>query len=147
MLVDLSYKDCPNNHYKKGLYLMTKMSTAFMGLMTAAALASSGMAFAAAPAMTTGGVLTDHEGMTLYTFDKDTSAGKSVCNDQCATNWPPLVAQASDKAEGDWTIIKRDDGASQWVYKGKPLYTFKNDKAAGDKTGDGKGDVWHVAKP
>ena len=126
---------------------MAKFSSTLMGLLAAAALASSGMAFAAAPAMTKDGVLTDHHGMVLYTFDKDTSAGKSVCNDACATNWPPLIAAATDKAEGDWTIIKRDDGASQWVYKGKPLYTFKNDKAAGDKTGDGKGEVWHVAKP
>ena len=126
---------------------MAKIYSACMGLFAAAALASSGMAFAHHQADTKDGVLVDKKGMTLYTFDKDTSAGKSVCNDQCATNWPPMVAGASDKAEGDWTIIKRDDGASQWVYKGKPLYTFKNDKAAGDKTGDGKGDVWHVAKP
>ena len=125
---------------------MAKISSAVMGLLATAALASSSMAFAHHQAMEKDGVLTDHHGMTLYTFDKDTSAGKSVCNDQCATNWPPLKAGASDKAEGDWTIIKRDDGASQWVYKGKPLYTYKEDKA-GDKTGDGKGGVWHVAKP
>lgn len=126
---------------------MAKISAVFAGLVTMSALASSSLVFAAEPAMTKDGVLTNHQGLTLYTFDKDTSAGKSVCNDQCATNWPPLTASASDKAEGDWTIIKREDGASQWVYKGKPLYTFKNDKAADDKTGDGKGDVWHVAKP
>ena len=126
---------------------MAKFSSSLLSLLAAAALASSGLAFAADPARTKDGVLTDHSGMTLYTFDKDTSAGKSVCNDQCATNWPPLTASGSDKAVGDWTIIKRDDDKSQWVYKGKPLYTFKNDKAAGDKSGDGKGDVWHVAKP
>ncbi|WP_296260730.1 MULTISPECIES: hypothetical protein [unclassified Pseudomonas] len=126
---------------------MAKICSALVGLLTAAALASSGLAFGADPAMTTDGMLTTHEGQTLYTFDKDTSAGKSVCNDQCATNWPPLTASDSDKAEGDWTIIKREDGTSQWVYKGKPLYTFKSDKAAGDRTGDGKGDAWHVAKP
>lgn len=126
---------------------MAKTSSAFMVFFAAAALASSGMAFAQHQADTKDGVLVDKKGMTLYTFDKDTSAGKSVCNDQCAVNWPPMVAGDGDKAEGDWTIIKREDGPSQWVYKGKPLYTFKNDKAAGDKTGDGKGDVWHVAKP
>ncbi|HEY0288813.1 MAG TPA: hypothetical protein VGC62_17705 [Pseudomonas sp.] len=126
---------------------MARFSSSLLSLLAAAALASAGMAFAADPAMTKDGVLVDHSGMTLYTFDKDTSAGKSVCNDQCATNWPPLTASSSDKAVGDWTIIKRDDDKSQWVYKGKPLYTFKNDKAAGDTTGDGKGDVWHVAKP
>jgi predicted lipoprotein with Yx(FWY)xxD motif len=143
----LSYKKCPYNDKQEEDSSMAKISSALMRLLAAAALASSGMAFAAAPAMTSDGMLTDHKGMTLYTFDKDTSAGKSVCNDQCATNWPPLTATASDKPEGDWTIIKRDDGASQWVYKGKPLYFFKSDKAAGDKTGDGKGDVWHIAKP
>lgn len=126
---------------------MAKFASAFKGLMTLAALSSAGLAFAQEPAMTKDGMMTDHKGMALYTYDKDASAGKSVCNEQCATNWPPLTATASDKAEGDWTIIKRDDGASQWVYKGKPLYTFKNDKAAGDKSGDGKGDVWHLAKP
>jgi len=126
---------------------MAKFSSSLMGLLAAAALASSGLAFAAEPAMTQDGILVDHKGMTLYTFDKDISAGKSVCNDQCATNWPPLTALATDKSVGDWTVIKRDDGASQWVYKGKALYYFKNDKAAGDKTGDNKGDVWHVAKP
>jgi predicted lipoprotein with Yx(FWY)xxD motif len=143
----LSYKKFSQNDYKKRIYLMAKFSSSLLSLLAAAALASSGLAFAADPAMTKDGVLTDHSGMTLYTFDKDTSAGKSVCNDQCATNWPPLTASGSDKAVGDWTIIKRDDDKSQWVYKGKPLYTFKNDKAAGDKSGDGKGDVWHVAKP
>ncbi len=126
---------------------MIRFSSTLMGLLTAAALASSGMAFAAEPAMTKDGMLVDHKGLTLHTFDKDTSADKSVCNDQCATNWPPLTAAAADQAEGDWAIIKRDDGASQWAYKGKPLYTFINDKAAGDKTGDGKGGVWHIAKP
>ena len=72
---------------------------------------------------------------------------RRVSSARWMTFWPPLTASASDKPEGDWTIIKRDDGASQWVYKGKPLYFFKGDKAAGDKSGDGKGDVWHIAKP
>jgi hypothetical protein len=39
--------------------------------------------------------------MTLYTFDRDTmGSGKSVCNGPCATNWPPLMASASDKRFG-----------------------------------------------
>ena len=37
------------------------------------------------------GMLVDHKGMTLYTFDKDTG-GKSVCTGKCAENWPPLMA-------------------------------------------------------
>jgi predicted lipoprotein with Yx(FWY)xxD motif len=44
-------------------------------------------------------------------------------------------------------VITRDDGTKQWAYKGKPLYYFSMDKAAGDKAGDGRGMVWHVATP
>ena len=36
-----------------------------------------------------GEVLADSDGMTLYTFDKDTK-GASSCYDACATKWPPV---------------------------------------------------------
>ena len=102
---------------------------------------------AAAPTKSTDGVLTGDKGMTLYTFDKDAAgSGKSVCNGQCATLWPPLMASASDQAAGDYTIVTRDDGAKQWAYKGKPLYYFARDTKAGDKTGDGFNKVWQIAK-
>ena len=125
---------------------MTQMTVSFKALMLAAALALPSMAFAADPAKEKDGMYTDHKGMTLYTFAKD-SAGKSMCNDKCATNWPPLMAAAGDKSMGDWTVIKRDDGKMQWAYQGMPLYTFVMDKKAGDMTGDGKMDgAWKVAK-
>jgi predicted lipoprotein with Yx(FWY)xxD motif len=93
-----------------------------------------------------GGMWTDASGMTLYTFDKDES-GKSACYDKCATNWPPLKAEAGSAAEGDWTVVERKDGSKMWAYKGKPLYTFIGDKKAGDANGDGKaGGLWHIAK-
>jgi len=90
-------------------------------------------------------IYTDANGMTLYTYDKD-EAGKSNCYDKCATNWPPLKAEADAKAEGEWTVVDRTDGTKMWAYEGKPLYTFIGDKKAGEMTGDGKGGVWHVAK-
>ena len=74
------------------------------------------------PAAVKDGMLVDAKGMTLYTFDKD-SGGKSVCNDKCAQNWPPLAAETGAMASGDWSVITRDDGTQQWAYKGKPLYT------------------------
>ena len=104
------------------------------------------LAFAQAPAKTIDGVLTNDAGMTLYTFDKD-SAGKSVCNGTCATNWPPLTAAADAKASGEYSIVARDDGSKQWAYKSKPLYTWAKDKKAGDKGGDGAGGLWQSAKP
>ncbi|WP_447799241.1 COG4315 family predicted lipoprotein [Pseudomonas moraviensis] len=125
---------------------MTQMTASFKALLMAAALTLPGLAMAADPVMEKDGMYTDHKGMTLYTFAKD-SAGKSACNDKCAANWPPLKAEAGDKSMGDWTVIKRDDGSMQWAYQGMPLYTFVMDKKAGDMTGDGKMDgAWKVAK-
>ena len=93
-----------------------------------------------------GEILTNEAGMSLYVFEKD-AAGVSNCNGQCAGNWPPLAASKNDKAKGDYGIIKREDGSLQWAYKDQPLYLWKDDKAAGDVFGDGKFDVWHLAKP
>src|SRR5579859_7832581 len=79
------------------------------------------------PGKMTNGMLTNNKGMTLYTFDKDAD-GKSMCNGECAKNWPPLMASKKDKPMGDWTIVKRDDGKMQWAYKGKPAYRWAKDK-------------------
>ena len=114
----------------------------------AALLAVASLSTLAAPAKVADGAFVDSKGMTLYVFDKDTAgSGKSVCNGPCAKNWPPLAAADTDKAEGDWTVITRDDGARQWAYKGKPVYAWVKDMKAGDRTGDGFNSVWHVATP
>ena len=93
-----------------------------------------------------GGVFVDEKGMTLYTYDRD-AKGKSACNAQCAANWPPLLAAAGAKPAGDYTIVVRDDGRSQWAYKGKPLYLWVKDQKPGERTGDGVNNVWRVALP
>jgi len=89
-------------------------------------------------------VLTDANGMTLYTFDKD-SAGVTNCYDKCAQNWPPLFAAADAAAEGDFTLVDRTDGSKMWAYKGWPLYLWVKDAKPGDTTGDMVGEVWHTA--
>jgi len=105
------------------------------------------VAHAQPPLKTQDGVLVDEKGMTVYTFDQDTAnSGKSVCNDDCAKNWPPVTAPDGAKAGGDYTIIQRDDGSHQWAYKGQPLYTFVKDKKPGDRTGDNVKEAWHVVK-
>jgi predicted lipoprotein with Yx(FWY)xxD motif len=106
----------------------------------------AGLASAEAPTKTADGTLTNSAGMTLYTFDND-SAGKSACNGPCAANWPPLLAQGSEHASGNYSIVARDDGTKQWAYMGKPLYLWSKDQKPGDKTGDGIKNVWHAAKP
>jgi predicted lipoprotein with Yx(FWY)xxD motif len=127
-----------------------KLPKLTLALLVSAALVacSAYEARAAEPATLTGGLLTGGNGMTLYTFDKDAGgSGKSVCNDACATNWPPFLASSGDAASGDYSVITRDDGGKQWALKGKPLYYWVKDQKPGDKTGDGVNNVWHVARP
>ena len=121
---------------------MTKLSS----LLAALALAGC-YSLAPAQVSTQDGVLVGPNGMTLYTFDRDTAgSGKSVCNGPCATNWPPLMGATAPAGTG-YSVIQRDDGSSQIAYKGKPLYYWAKDMKPGDKTGDGFNQVWQVAKP
>src|SRR5690349_6728193 len=66
-----------------------------------------------------GWVLSNAQGMTLYTFTRDVVPGKSACLMQCAQQWPPALASADAEgvdaaSAGDWSIIKRPDGNLQW---------------------------------
>jgi predicted lipoprotein with Yx(FWY)xxD motif len=126
------------------------MTTRILALAAALAMLSGAALAAEAPAkpMTTplGSVLATPQGMTLYTFDKDT-VGMSACTGPCAENWPPFKAPADAMAHDAWTVVTRDDGARQWAYKGKPLYTWAKDMKPGDTTGEGVKDVWHAARP
>ncbi|NWB88962.1 COG4315 family predicted lipoprotein [Pseudomonas gingeri] len=124
---------------------MTYSSFSLKALMVTAALTLPTLVFAAEPGKMDHDKMVDSKGMTLYTFDKD-AGGKSMCNDKCAENWPPMMAPADAKDEGGWTKIKRDDGTMQWAHNGKPMYTFKMDAKPGDAMGDGKGGMWHMAK-
>jgi predicted lipoprotein with Yx(FWY)xxD motif len=136
--------------HQEGTTLMIKRTgIALIGAIVMVTAAVAQTAPAKVADTSKGKALVDAKGMTLYVFDKDKDApGKSVCNGTCAENWPVLLASGSDKASGDWTIVARDDGKKMWAYKGRPLYTWKNDKAPGDVDGDGKlNGAWHVATP
>ncbi len=127
------------------------MSKIFAAIATACLILASSAASAQMVLKTAdtakGKTLVDAKGMTLYTFDKD-AGGKSMCNGPCAGNWPALEAADDAKPLGDMTIVVRDDGKKMWAYKGKPLYNFKQDMAAGDTKGDGfLNGAWHMATP
>jgi len=124
------------------------MSAVLTSLVAAAGLFAAAAAHAEVPLKTADGMLVDAQNRTVYTFDNDVAgSGKSACNGGCATAWPPVMADGGAKAEGNYSIVTRDDGMKQWAYKGKPLYLFAKDAAAGEKKGDGFKDVWHVVKP
>jgi predicted lipoprotein with Yx(FWY)xxD motif len=119
------------------------------GATPAASPVAGAAALAVAETAELGEFLTDAEGMTLYIFSNDVpDSGASVCNDDCAVNWPPFYAEDATLPEGvpgELTTITRDDGTEQTAYNGMPLYYWVEDQAPGDTTGQGVGDVWWVA--
>jgi predicted lipoprotein with Yx(FWY)xxD motif len=103
---------------------------------------------------TFGAILTTTDGKALYTFGAD-SGGKSACNDQCATAWPPATISSTTPSAPDGVAasslgtITRSDGSKQITYNGQPLYTFVRDTAAGQVNGDGVNafnGIWNVAR-
>jgi predicted lipoprotein with Yx(FWY)xxD motif len=96
------------------------------------------------------------KGMALYTLDDDKQTpGTSAClyhgtftpgglRPFCAHNWPPLLVAAGGEPIGDWTIIKRPEGALQWAYKGMPVYYFEDDLRPGIASGDNSLLRYHV---
>lgn len=113
------------------------LAGAALSLMASAAFAApAGLSFHA------DGHLVDGKGMTMYYFDKD-AHNVSNCYDNCALNWPPLMAKPGATRDGDFTLAKHGD-AYQWAYKGQPLYYWAGDQQPGHKGGDGLGGVWHI---
>jgi predicted lipoprotein with Yx(FWY)xxD motif len=94
-----------------------------------------------------GPLLVDPKGMTLYYFERDDSGTKSTCNDACAEKRPPVTAADNAIANGDFTVITRDDGKKMWAYRYRPLYTSERDSAPGDTKGDDPSQLWHIARP
>ena len=121
-----------------------KTSRLLAGLLLAT---TCGLAAADASVKPVNGAMVAANGMTVYTFDADpANAGKSVCNGPCAALWPPLMVSATEQASGAYSVVVRDDGGRQLAYKGKPLYFYKADQKAGDRSGDNFKDVWHLVK-
>jgi predicted lipoprotein with Yx(FWY)xxD motif len=125
--------------------------------LAAAVLASAAWSAATGPATvktrTTklGRVLVTSSGRTLYLFKADRGR-TSACTGACATAWPPLLTKGAPKAASGATgsmlgTTRRPNGSMQVTYNGHPLYLFKQDKKAGDTTGQGVngfGARWYV---
>jgi predicted lipoprotein with Yx(FWY)xxD motif len=97
-----------------------------------------------------GNTLVGPNGRTLYVLTKDTP-GVSTCNGQCATFWPPLMADATPQTNkgvsGQFGTAKRNDGTMQATFNGMPLYYFLGDRAAGQWNGQSIANVWWMLTP
>lgn len=121
---------------------------------TATTQAKSGAAASGAALIKTsdsdlGQILTTDKGMTVYAFMND-KGGMPTCNDACAAAWPPVTTGSASLPAGldsaVFKVVSRPDGSHQIAAGDWPLYTFANDKAAGDTNGQGVGNVWFTVK-
>jgi predicted lipoprotein with Yx(FWY)xxD motif len=82
-------------------------------------------------------VLTNAQGITVYSFAPDSPA-KSACYGSCAAYWPPVAGNesAGPGVTGKIGAIKRTDGSTQATYDGHPLYTYIGDSAPGQDKGN-----------
>jgi predicted lipoprotein with Yx(FWY)xxD motif len=96
-----------------------------------------------------GKFLTGEDGKTLYLFTPDT-ATTSACNTGCFDTWPPFTLESGETVKGGdgvtgaFTTITRQDGSTQVVYAGHPLYYYSGDSAAGDTNGEGLFSKWYL---
>jgi predicted lipoprotein with Yx(FWY)xxD motif len=103
-----------------------------------------------------GEIVANADGHTLYTYnprfnargpvisaDRVKLASEGVCDAECRTTdeWIPVLADANAQSMGNWTVINNDEGARQWAFKGKALYTNNRDKAPGEFKGVNFGDI------
>jgi predicted lipoprotein with Yx(FWY)xxD motif len=100
-----------------------------------------------------GDVIVDGQGRTVYLLTAD-KPGTSTCSAQCLQYWPPVAAvKAGVTPAGVTATVGRTTstaGSPMATVGGWPLYTFVQDRAAGDVTGEGMasfGGVWYAVSP
>ena len=96
-----------------------------------------------------GTILVNANGMTLYHLGGE-QGGKFICTSSaCTAIWHPVTVTAGTTPTGEvgsLGTVKRPEGVTQVTYNGSPLYTFAQDRAAGETNGQGIKDVgtWTV---
>jgi predicted lipoprotein with Yx(FWY)xxD motif len=98
-----------------------------------------------------GRYLVDGHGRSLYLFEKD-RGGRSSCYGNCASVWPPLiangrVAHGPGVSAGKLSSVARRGGGREVTYGGHPLYYYAGDARPGQTSGEGLnqfGAKWYV---
>ncbi len=96
-------------------------------------------------------VLVNRQGLTLYSLSVE-QRGRFICTDKfCLSLWTPLVVPKDATPTGALHLgtVRRPDGRTQVSYRGRPVYTFTQDRKPGDVKGNGFKDVgvWRPAFP
>jgi predicted lipoprotein with Yx(FWY)xxD motif len=100
-----------------------------------------------------GDMLFDANKQAIYIFENDPK-GETVCYDECAEAWPPVLTEGEPKA-GDGVnadllgTVERRDGKTQVTYADQPLYFYAHE-APGEvrcHNVDLNGGLWWVVGP
>ena len=100
-----------------------------------------------------GKVVVDARGMTVYLLTSD-KPPTSLCSSSCLAVWPPVSALASGAKPAGITAAVGSttdtNGKQMATVGGWPVYTFAQDQAPGDVTGEGIksfGGTWWAVSP
>ena len=75
--------------------------------------------------------LGDAGGRTLL-FRADSGPGEGGCIEECAEEFPPLLAPVDAGPFADWSPVRRPDGRLQWAYQSRPLHTWSLEEEPGE---------------
>jgi predicted lipoprotein with Yx(FWY)xxD motif len=100
-----------------------------------------------------GDMLFDENKQAIYIFENDPK-GETVCYDECAEAWPPVLTKGEPAAaegvdEALLGTVERRDGTKQVTYNEQPLYFYANE-APGEvrcHNVDLNGGLWWVVGP
>jgi len=81
-----------------------------------------------------GRMLATERGESIYSYDGDT-ADSSSCRSTCLAKWKPVLGPSLAREQGEWSLLERSPGERQWVFRGKPLYTYVLDSRTWSQKG------------
>lgn len=81
-----------------------------------------------------GRMLATDRSESVYSYEGDT-ADSSSCRADCQAKWKPVLAPSLARAQGEWSLLERSPGERQWVFRGKPLYTYILDSGTWSQQG------------
>lgn len=122
----------------------TTTTTSQSPTTSSASTGSSSTTVKVASNATFGDILVDGAGKALYTYGPDAGHnGISQCSGACLQAWPALTVPAGTTptagpgVTGTLAAVPQPNGTDQVTYDGSPLYTFPQDTAQGEVTGNG----------
>jgi len=124
------------------------------GVSAAMAMTASGHSSGTVSAVKSakyGTILVGANGHVLYRYTPD-KKGQSVCKGGCLVYWPALLVKKTATAgpgvkKSLLNTIKAAHGMRQVTYAGWPLYSFADDKKAGQVNGQGYDKIWYLVAP